>query len=196
MTTERYKNNPFVSGMVVNVKKRQVRLSTLGRDNNILINQDTGEVSGTHLTTYKRVDTEQFVKLFTANIAMTFDLTAAGIKAFSVLLWAVQNTAPGKDEVDLDQLTLDEFMKAHLDQKLTQKLSLPTFRRGIAELENAKIVAKTLRKGRYFINPNFVFNGDRVAFTTVIEHNSGGPKRDPHTVDMLTGTTDADMLES
>jgi hypothetical protein len=36
-------------------------------------------------------------------------------------------------------------------------------------MEKAQIVAKTLRQGRYFINPSFVFNGDRVAFTTMIE---------------------------
>ncbi|MBC9222158.1 hypothetical protein IBK32_10680, partial [Escherichia coli] len=40
---------------------------------------------------------------------------------------------------------------------------------GLAELEAAKIIAKHLRPGWYFINPNFIFNGDRIAFTTVIE---------------------------
>ena len=85
---DRYKTNPFVSNMVIPVKGKQVKLSRLGKDDNILINQATGEVHGTHLTTYKRVDGEQFVKLFTANVGLTFDLTSAGIKSFSVLLWA------------------------------------------------------------------------------------------------------------
>ncbi|WP_259272006.1 hypothetical protein [Klebsiella pneumoniae] len=39
-------------------------------------------------------------------------------------------------------------------------------------MEKAKIIAKTMRQGRYFINPNFVFNGDRIAFTTVIERKN------------------------
>ena len=51
---------------------------------------------GTHVTTFKRVDSEQFVKLFTANIGLTFDLSSAGIKAFNVLLWAVQKQAFAK----------------------------------------------------------------------------------------------------
>jgi DNA-binding GntR family transcriptional regulator len=51
-------------------------------------------------------------------------------------------------------------------------LSLPTLKRGINELEKAQIVAKTQRQGRYFINPNFVFNGDRIAFTTLIERSN------------------------
>ena len=170
MSLSRYKTNPFLDDMIVPVKDRQVRLSRLGRDENILVNQSTGEVQGTHVTTFKRVDGEQFVKLFTANIGLTFGLSAAGIKAFGVLLWVVQNRALSKDEVDLDSLTLEEFLDVHknTDEK-PLKLSLATFKRGINEMEKAQIVAKTMRQGRYFINPNFVFNGDRIAFTTVIE---------------------------
>lgn len=168
MSYERYKTNPFLESMMVPVKGRQVKVSKLGRDDNILVNQRTGEVHGTHVTTIKRVDSEQFVKLFTANIAMTFDLSSCGIKTFSVLLWAVQNRSLGKDQVDLDHLSLIEFLDAHT-QEPPLKLSLPTFKRGLNELEKAQIIAKTMRQGRYFINPNFVFNGDRVAFTTLIE---------------------------
>ncbi|MFY0838350.1 hypothetical protein ACA371_28650, partial [Klebsiella pneumoniae] len=54
------------------------------------------------------------------------------------------------------------------------RLSLATMKRGINELEKAKIIAKTMRKSFYFINPNFLFNGDRVAFTTVIERERIG----------------------
>lgn len=169
MSLVRHKTNPFIEDMVVPVKGRQVKLSRLGRDQNILVNQSTGEIQGTHVTTYKRVDGEQFIKLFTANIGLTFDLSAAGIKTFSVLLWVVQHKAISKDEVDLDALMLEEFISDHSDLKKPLSLSLTTFKRGMNELEKAQIIAKTMRKGRYFINPNFVFNGDRIAFTTVIE---------------------------
>jgi len=185
MSLSRYKTNPFLADMIVPVKGKQVRLSRLGQDDNILINNNTGEVHGTHVTTYKRVDGEQFVKLFTANIAMTFDLSSAGIKAFGVLLWAVQNRALSKDEVDLDSFVLDDFLEVHAktqDQPL--KLSLATYKRGINELEKAQIVAKAMRQGRYFINPNFVFNGDRIAFTTVIERKRNVTK-DPETPDLF-----------
>lgn len=169
MSLERYKTNPFVFDMVIPVKDKQVKLSKLGRDANILINQNTGEVHGTHLTTYKRVDGDQFVKLFTANIGLTFDLSSAGIKTFSVLIWVVQNNAISKDEVALDTFTLDDFVLAHQNNKKPLTLSIATLKRGLNELERAQIIAKTMRKGRYFINPNFVFNGDRIAFTTMIE---------------------------
>lgn len=172
MSVTRYKTNPFLEGMIVPIKDRQVKLSRLGKDDNILVNQTTGEVHGTHVTTYKRVDGEQFVKLFTANIAMTFELSSAGIKAFSVLVWAVQNHAVSKDQIDLDTFVLEDFIEKHKNKEPPISLSSATFKRGINELEKAQIVAKTIRQGRYFINPNFVFNGDRIAFTTLIERKN------------------------
>ena len=93
-----------------------MQISRLGRDDNILVNQNTGEILGTHVTTYKRVDADQFVKLFTANVAMTFELTSAGIKTFSVLIWSVQHHALAKDEVDLDNFVLDDFITAHSEK--------------------------------------------------------------------------------
>lgn len=166
---ERYKENPFIECMVVPIKGQKVQLSRLGRDDNVLVNQTTGEEMGTHVTTYKKVDAEQFVKIFTANIALTFGLNAAGIKAFNVLIWAVQYKAIGKDQIDLDNLALEDFLAAHEENKPSVKLSYATFKRGLSELQKAQIIAKTLRPGRYFINPNFCFNGDRIAFTTLIE---------------------------
>jgi hypothetical protein len=175
---KRYKTNPFTEGMQVPVKGKRVTLSRIGADDNVLINQVTGEVHGTHVTTFRRVDADQFVKLFTANIGLTFDLSSAGIKTFSVLLWCVQHRALAKDEVDLDSLTLEEFMSEHEDRDPPLRLSYPTFKRGLNEIERAQIVAKTLRPGRYFINPNFVFNGDRLAFTQVIERKKKGEAAD------------------
>jgi len=166
---QRYEKNPFLEGMIVPIKNRQVKLSKLGGNDNILISQTTGEVHGTHVTTYKQVDGAQFIKLFTQNIAMTFGLSSAGIKTFSVLGWAVQSKALAKDEIAFDTLTLKEFLEHHQDNDQSLKLQPATFKRGIVELERAQIIAKTLRQGIYFINPNFVFNGDRIAFSTVIE---------------------------
>lgn len=189
----RYDRNPFIENMVVPIRGQPVRLSKLGKDDNILVNQATGEVQGTHVTTYRRVDAEQFVKLFTANIALTFDLKAAGIKAFNVLLWCLQNRAVDRDLIPLDKIVLDEFLAEYSDRKPPIKLSQPTFWRGLAELEKAQIIAKHLRQGWYYINPNFAFNGDRIAFTTVIERKKAAEPsnknnqldRDPDTADMF-----------
>lgn len=172
MKVLRHDHNPFASDMIVPIKGQKVQLSRLGADQNILVNQVTGEIQGTHITTYRRVDSEQFVKIFTQNIALTFDLKASGIKVFNVLLWTLQKRAIEKDLVPLDKLVLDDFLKAHNDREPIIKLSKQTFLRGLAELEKAQIIAKYLRQGWYYINPNFCFNGDRIAFTTLIERKS------------------------
>jgi hypothetical protein len=168
-TSLRYSENPFIEDMIVPIRDQQVKLSRLGKDDNILINQSTGEERGTHVTTYRKVDADKFVKLFAANIAMTFDLNAAGIKVFNVLIWIVQNKAIGKDLLPLDTYSLDEFISYHQDRDPPIKLSYTVFKRGLLELERAQIIAKSIRPGWYFINPNFCFNGDRIAFTTLIE---------------------------
>lgn len=170
MSVVRYKSNPFLSDLVINLREKQVRLGSLGKDSHVLVNETTGQSQGTHLVTFRRVDTEQFLKLFTKNIALTFDLTSPGIKAFNVLCWSVQAGALARDEVSLDAISLEDFLVAHKNRNPPLKdFSVATFKRGLTELEAAKLIAKTVRPGRYFVNPSFVFNGDRVAFTTVIE---------------------------
>lgn len=193
--TVRYEANPFMEGMVVPIKGQKVQMSRLGKDDNVLVNQATGEIQGTHITTYKQVDSQQFVKLFTANIALTFELGAAGIKTFGVLVWVLQGRSIDKDLVPLDKFLLADFLKNQTVKTPSGKkisLSLPTFSRGLSELEKAKIIAKHVRQGWYFINPNFVFNGDRIAFSTVIERKKQnsyeGLDRDPNTHDMFDET--------
>lgn len=165
----RYEKNPFLEDMIVPVKGQKVQLSRLGKDDNVLVNNATGEVQGTHVTTFRTVDADQFVKLFAQNIALTFDLKASGIKAFNVMLWILQNKAIDRDVIPLDKFVLAEFLENHNNRKPPVSLSIATFARGLAELEAAKIVAKHMRPGFYYINPNFCFNGDRIAFTTMIQ---------------------------
>lgn len=168
MSLKRYKENPFTTGMVIPIKGKQVQLSPMGKDDNILVNQATGEVQGTHVTTYKQVDTQQFVKIFPAQIGAIFELKAAGIKALGLLMWLLKDSkSMNKDQVLADSYSLEYFLESEEGKNV--KLSQATMKRGLNELEKASIIAKTVRKGFYFINPNFIFNGNRIAFTTVIE---------------------------
>lgn len=188
ITNERFTKNPFTRDLIIPLKNKQVQISMLGADNNIVINQETGEcLGGTSVITYKRVDQTQFIKLFTQNIKLAFELTQAGQKALYVLFWAVQNIA-GRDLVLLDSYTLEEFLKIHPELSM----SLPTFKRGLAELVKSQILAMNTRKGFYFINPNFIFNGDRVAFTTVLEVEK---RKERERVESENGQKNADSAE-
>ena len=134
------------------------------------------------MITYKQVDTAQFIKLFTQNITLTFDLSSAGIKALNVVAYAVQNDAIGKDIVPLGEIQLE-----HFNREYSKKFTLPTFYRGLKELEKNKIIAKYLTQGLYFINPNFIFNGDRIAFTTLIEKKKKEQTKEPSLFDNTEG---------
>lgn len=169
----RHKTNPFVRDMVIPVGKKQVQITALGATDAVVVSPETGEVQGTHFVTHREVDKEKFVKIYAAYMALTFDLTAAGNKALRVLLWSVQSqyrkTEP--DKVFLDQYALESFLIAPENSRNKQLvLALSTFRRGLGELTKAHIIAKTERKGQYYLNPSCVFSGDRVAFTTVLRN--------------------------
>jgi hypothetical protein len=187
----RYKENPFIEGMSMEVGSKLINVSTLGKDNNILVSQVTGEVTGTHVVARKRVDKAKFVKAFSDYMAFTFDLTKAGNKALRVVMWAAKEYAIGKDKVDLGRYMYEEFLETYADSEPPLVLSYSTYNRGLAELEKAKIIAKTMRTGHYFLNPDCLFNGDRIAFTTILERK---PKRDPNTIDMLSGVADNEVL--
>lgn len=164
MKVVRYKTNPFLEDFAIKKKDKMVKVSVLGKENNVLVNNDTGEVVGTHTIAIKKVDSEQFIKLFTQNIAWAFDLSSAGIKAFTVVAWIVQNEALNKDTIVISAYSIEEF-----NARNQKSISLQTFYRGLRELEKNKIIAKHQAQALYFINPNFIFNGDRVVFTTIIE---------------------------
>ena len=170
--SKRYETNPFTQNLSIPIGTKSIQISPLGQDNNILVNQNTGEINGTHVIARKRVDSDKFVKTFSDYMAFTFDLTRAGNKALRIVMWSMKEYSIGKDQVILDKHTLAEFLLAYKDSHPPLNLSYPTFARGLSELEKASLIAKTIRVGWYFINPNCYFNGDRVAFTTVIERAS------------------------
>ena len=179
----RFIENPFIDGMEIQLGSKSVRVSPMGKDENILVNKVTGEVSGTHIVARKSLDKTKFLKTYADYMAFTFDLTKAGNKALRVVMWAIKEYAVGKDKVDLGKYTYQEFLKYYEDTSPPLVLSYSTFTRGLAELEKAKIIAKTMRTGRYFLNPNCMFNGDRIAFSTVLEV---APDKDDDKVNLIT----------
>lgn len=167
---KRYRDNPFIQDMTLKTKRQAVRVAPIG-DNATIINPDTGESSGTHVVTYKKVDNANFIKLFTTNIKLTFGLSAAGSRALHVLMWQVQERGHNTTDITLDSHTLYDFFESNQvpdKERVTDR----TFQRGLSELCKAGVLARAIRLGDFHLNPNFLFNGDRIAFTTLIERES------------------------
>lgn len=158
---ELYRSNPFTEILEIRTKKKMIKVGH-GKQ---LVDTRTGEMENvTQIITYKEVDDDEFVKFFTGNIALTFDLTAAGNKAFQLVMRVAQKEAIGRDDIYLNNEVVESFV-----EEFKVKLSISTFRRGLKEILLKQILAKSTKTNVYYINPNLIFNGDRVAFTQAVK---------------------------
>ena len=146
-----YEHNPFVPD--VRVKSRKI---TNERGDMMLVDAATGEINSPIAGFWecKEVDSSSFVKLFINGVKALAELSNAGTKVFEVLYIELQQNT-GKDKIYLHHKNLD---------KNEAIISERTFRRGLAELLDKKFIALTPTIGWYWVNPDFVWNGDRLAF--------------------------------
>jgi len=158
-----YVKNPFM--LDVTTKTRRI---TNKRGDMVLVSGDTGEVQGKVAGFWEseEVDSTKFVKLFVRGVKALKELTGAGTKVFEVLYLKVQENI-GKDQI---------FMAfAAVDQALTP-MSEATYNRGMRELIEKEFIAATPMQGMYWLNPSFVWNGDRLAFVKEYRKASSKPK--------------------
>ena len=100
------------------------------------------------------VDRAQFIKLYINGVKAFRDLTSAGARVFEVLYLQMQAN-PGRDKITLSFL--------RIDQQITP-MSEKTYHRGMRELLEKRFIAESVVPGDYFLNPDYLFNGDRLAF--------------------------------
>ena len=169
MKLEVFAKNPFLAtedGLVVKTKKQFSQVK-MGRDESPVLGLLTehGEVKTAQVSTFKEVDGEAFIKLYTGNIKLLFDLTRTAYQVFNILLHVVQKKAIAADEIYFSYEQCLEFC----EEFSIKKISNPTFYRGVKELAKHSIIARATRPHIYFINPHVLFNGDRVAFISAFK---------------------------
>lgn len=155
-----YEKNPFMVDM--NTKTRRV---TNKRGNMSLVSNDTGEIQSNIAGFWEaeEVDATKFVKLFVRGVKALKELTSSGTRVFEVLYLRVQDNI-GKDQV---------FMAyAAIDQTLTP-MSAATYDRGMRELIEKSFIAASPVQGWFWLNPDYVWNGDRLAFVKEYRKSSG-----------------------
>lgn len=114
------------------------------------------------------VDNEKFIKLYISGVKAFEELTGAGTKVFTILYTELQNNL-GKEYV---HMSFDA-----IDQNATP-MSNATYSRGMKELITKKFLAPSIVQGRFFVNPDYVWSGDRIAF--VREYRRKQPRPDPN----------------
>ena len=113
------------------------------------------------------VDKTQFVKLYINGVKAFKGLKAPGTKVFELIYLAAQNS-PGTDTIWL------HFME--IEQAITP-ISRPTFDRGMSELLEKGFIAESLVPGKYFLNIDYLFNGNRLAFIKEYRIQGSKPKK-------------------
>lgn len=176
-----YETNPFIGVTAMNTKQGVKRISNKSGDKMLVVSESTGEVfGGAGFWQAQEVDKTQFVKLYVNGVRAFKELTGAGTKVFEVFYLEVQKQI-GKDRVYLSY--------GAIDHEITP-MSSATYDRGMRELVEKKFLAPTMLQGWFYINPDYVWNGDRLAF--VKEYRLAGAIRpkasvtnDDKTMDMF-----------
>jgi hypothetical protein len=156
-----YRKNPFWSPTEVKVGTRKVTIS-----GGFMTKAETGESihhAGIHRV--EHVDETQFVKLFTQNLKLFFNLSAPSQKVLQVLLKELQKT-PNADGIFLPWFSVEDF---GLENDV--KISRSTYFRGLKEMLSKGFIAESENQNFYWINPNLFFNGDRMLFITEYRKN-------------------------
>lgn len=171
-----YDQNPFVGNALVNTKPGVKKMTNKSGDM-MMVSESTGEIiSQAGMTGFwhsQPVDKTQFVKLYVNGVKAFKELTGSGTKVFELLYLQVQQQI-GKDKVHLAY--------AGIDQDVTP-MSIATYTRGMRELMNKGFIAPSMVQGLYYINPDYMWNGDRLAF--VKEYRLKGPKPKAENLDLF-----------
>jgi len=152
----KYEKNPFIKTAVDNIKSGVKQIKGSSSDRMMVLNQNSGEViaGGVGFVHYAEVDKTQFIKLYVNGVKAIKELTSAGTKVFEILFREVQKNKES-DEV---------WLAFNLIDQQDTPISESTFYRGMKEIIEKKFIAESNVVNRYFLNPDFIFNGNKMTF--------------------------------
>ena len=158
--TMRHSKNPFMEDLIRQSKKKQALKHYSADGNKFMIvntSNPTDSAKVTAFGTSEEVEMNRFVKLYADGVGGIMGLNNAGKKVFALLFMQLRGSdGKDKDEVTLNYALIPEETKKQL------KLSQTTFYRGVKELIKQNFIAATMAINVYYINPTFIFNGDRL----------------------------------
>ena len=159
-----YEENPFLD-VLTGQKSQKTEILYDGKQ--AVIHRETGEIQEEKLAVarIKWVEAEQFVKVYTANMSLFFDLSRPSQRVCEFVVHQMsQNSSINNDRLILYYDDYKEFCK----EKSIGGTSANTFNRGLRELAGKALIAKGNRANLWFINPAVIFNGDRARFITEV----------------------------
>lgn len=160
----KYRYNPWMKELV-NTTRIKKNIVAQDDPNKMMIIRDNRtekeEIKTTGFYYRKEVDANAFVKVYASGVTEILGLTKAGSRVF-VYLFDMISDVHNKDN---SQVTLKYEHMAENDRywnKQGKPMSRTTFFNGIRDLATHNIIAQSDIIGVYFINPMYIFNGDRL----------------------------------
>lgn len=152
-----YADNPFLETFSIQIGQKSITFAA----GLTAVDQEGEKVNAAAISTFATVDTEEFIKLYVKNINYIFGLSQTAQKVLSPLMYVIQKTAVGVAHVFFSYNESCEACK-NLNIK---EISRTIYTRGIKELIDAGFLAENSKGiSWYWINPNIIFNGDRIRF--------------------------------
>lgn len=151
---QRYSENPFLSNAAANTRHGVKRITDRSGHNSMIVSGEGEVIAPAGFHQIIDVDKTQFVKLFINGVKALKELSGAGTKVFELLYLKVQENI-GSDVI---YISLSE-----VDQQVTP-MSKATYLKGMKELILKEFIAESLTQNKYFLNPDYMWNGDRLAF--------------------------------
>ncbi len=148
--------NPLVDPTTVPVKKKRVRSGLAERT---LMDEAGNHVASSVIHQIEETDTDQFVKVFAAGIAATYDLSKTGQKVFQAILQEYEREPMSGGFAEAVYLAWFGNGLSGRDIGMSEK----TFQRGLKELLAKNFLAPKA-PSLFWVNPALFFKGDRVLF--------------------------------
>ena len=156
----RHASNPFMPLLLKQSKKGQSFTKYSTEDSSKFMILDTDTLSAKPVSVFgssQEVEINNFVKLYADGVGGIMGLSNPGKKVFAVLYLQIRSKeGQDKDEIILSYDLIPQEVKDNL------KLSRTTFYRGVKDLVKLNFIAYTMASNVYYINPTFLFNGNRL----------------------------------
>lgn len=154
---EAYRDNPFLEAFCLEVRKKSLTVAA-GLS---IKDKDDNDVSAGAVAMYQVVDRESFLKIYVKNMKAIFELSKTAQRVLYPLMLAIQKQSKDIAHVYFSIQDANDCCAELQEPPLSQ----PTYSRGLAELIKRQFIAANSRgQGWFWINPNVLFNGDRIRF--------------------------------
>ena len=157
----KYESNPFLEeASKLSVTKRKPVFTRQDKNctSMALVQGDIVHPGGIYAI--KEVEANEFVKIYTWGIGQIMGLSTAAKKIFMIIVQLLSGKEGiGKTEVALSYTALKKLAEKHG----SKFMSSGTFYRGMNECIQKGIIAESYIPSTYFVNINYIYNGERLA---------------------------------